>query len=88
MKMIKYEHSTKRDGAQVYYYHRDVHYFQAIVEQGSSLRRLAHTIYDVNAQRFTKERLGNDELMNALLLVKRNRHRITDEMMELVNEHA
>lgn len=32
--MIKYEHSTKRDGAQVYYYQREVHFLQAIAEQG------------------------------------------------------
>lgn len=86
--MIKHEHSTKRDGAQVYYYHRPEHYLQAIVEQGFALRRLAHTIYDTSAGKFTKERLGRAEVMNAMLIVHRNRHSITDEMRELVNEHA
>lgn len=86
--MIKYEHSTKRDGAQVYYYHRQEFYLQAIVEQGSALRRLAHTIYDVNAGKFTKERMGRDEVMNAMLIVHRNRHTITEDMRDLVNEHA
>lgn len=86
--MIKYEHSTKRDGLKVYYYHREDHYRDAVASDGFRLRQLAHTIYSVSAGKFTKERMGRDEVMNAMLIVRRNRHLITDDMRDLVDEHA
>lgn len=89
MTTISHEMQTRRPEHVTCYYQSESMKTAALAELYPSKRvvQLAHVVYDHIQKKFTKERKGNEDLMNALLLVKRNPNLITDEMMELVELH-
>ena len=84
--MIKHEMKTRREHVTAFYRTVD-HQKKALEGPYPSMKvvQLAHVVYDHNQQQFTKCRdTGNTELLNALLTVRRNQNRITDEMRDCV----
>lgn len=88
--MIEHRVTTKRSDITHYFNRQDLYDSAIHPEYGdktSAMMQKCHTAYDHDNREFVKERLGNADLMNALLMVKRNRSFITDEMLELVEKH-
>lgn len=88
--MIKHTVSNSRQFI-TYYFQQKYRYDNALSSQYGENSRLmiqnADVAYDHEKREFVKERMSREDLMNALLMVKRNQQFITDEMLELVEIH-
>lgn len=89
--MIAHEVKTRHNHI-TYYYATAEQHLRALYNQngdyGAAMVQMAHTIYDHTDRRFVKEREGNCELMNAMLIVERRRGNIPTELFDMVREHA
>jgi hypothetical protein len=85
--MITHEMQTKAVHVTGFYKYKE-HLDNAVAGPYPSMKvmQMAHVVYDHKERKFTKCRhTGNTELLNAMLLIERNRHSISDEMWEAVN---
>lgn len=92
--MIKHTVSNRRENI-TYYFHQQQRYEYAIGnpygENSIQMIQQSHTAYDNLNHRFVKERGGNEEVMNAMLLVKRFKLRygqLSAELLSLVEDHV
>lgn len=84
--MISHEMRTRVEHLTGFYRTQE-HYERAVKPPHPSMKvvQMAHIVYDHREKKFTKCRdTGDTELLNALLTVERNRHKITDSIMEAV----
>lgn len=85
--MLSTHEQRTRNSHLTAFYRTAQHHTAALEGPQPSMRvvQMAHIVYDHQAGEFTKCRdTGDTDLLNALLLVERNRHKITDSIMEAV----
>lgn len=88
--MISHKVQSRRDNLTCYYRFQERldSALNTVDVTPSRFTQLADHVYDHNENEFVKHRLGRVELLNALLVVRRQAHLITDEMRELVEQHV
>lgn len=88
---MKEHRVTTRQSDVTHYFHSEQLYKSAwhpeYGDRTSAMMQKCHTAYDHKRKEFVKERGGKANILNAMLLVARNRSSISDEMRELVEKH-